>query len=149
MLQMGLSHGVAVIPNPPKQRYTCPLTGAHFKFDEMCTRIEALMRERKLKWKNECDDFARTNPQMRIDESKTSNHSKLIPGQSQSKERGHRLRSAMESSTHSNNLPTRKRIVTGILNAQDNSSQSNLKTNELLGARASSMDQCAHTEDKI
>lgn len=71
---MGLSHGVAVIPNPPKVRFTCPVTGAHFKFEDMCSRIEGLMRERKLKWKSENEDFAKVN-YMKIDDSK--NQSKL------------------------------------------------------------------------
>jgi len=49
---MGLSHGVAVIPNPPKQRFMCQITGAHFEFNDMCQRMELLLKERKLKWKN-------------------------------------------------------------------------------------------------
>ena len=39
MLQTGLSHGVAIIPNAPKQRYTDPDTGAHFAFGDMCERL--------------------------------------------------------------------------------------------------------------
>lgn len=61
MLKMGLSHGVAVIPNPPKVRYTCPLTGAHFKYEEICLRIEGLMQSRILKWKHPSEDFAKFN----------------------------------------------------------------------------------------
>jgi len=46
MLQTGLSHGVAIIPNAPKQRYSDPATGAHFEFDDMCTRLEKLKKKR-------------------------------------------------------------------------------------------------------
>ena len=45
MLQTGLSHGVAIIPNAPKQRYTDPATGAHFAFDDMCERLEKVMKK--------------------------------------------------------------------------------------------------------
>lgn len=48
MLKTGLSHGVAIVPNAPKQRYNCPDTGAHFEFSEMCTRLEKLERLRFL-----------------------------------------------------------------------------------------------------
>lgn len=50
MLKTGLSHGVAVIPNDPKQRYICPDTGAHFKFEEMCTKIEVMERKRAIQY---------------------------------------------------------------------------------------------------
>ena len=48
MLQTGLSHGVAIIPNAPKQRYSDPETGAHFEFEDMCTRLEKLKKKRFL-----------------------------------------------------------------------------------------------------
>ena len=51
------SHGVAVKPKSPKIRYNCPKTGAHFKFDDMCARIDRLFLERKLKCNPE-EDFA-------------------------------------------------------------------------------------------
>lgn len=40
MLKSGLSHGVAVIPKTPKERYSDEKTGAHFEFNYMCTKIE-------------------------------------------------------------------------------------------------------------
>ena len=46
MLQTGLSHGVAIIPNAPKQRFSDPQTGAHFEFEEMCRRLEQLKKKR-------------------------------------------------------------------------------------------------------
>ena len=46
MLKTGLSHGVAIIPNAPKQRFTDPETGAHFEFSDMCKRLEALAKRR-------------------------------------------------------------------------------------------------------
>ena len=46
MLKSGLTHGVAVIPNAPKQRYTDPLTGAHFDFEDMCQRIDRIQKAR-------------------------------------------------------------------------------------------------------
>ena len=48
MLKTGLSHGVAIVPNAPKQRYNCPDTGAHFEFEDMCVRLEKLERLRFL-----------------------------------------------------------------------------------------------------
>ena len=48
MLKTGFSHGVAIVPNAPKQRYTDPDTGAHFDFDDMCERLEKLMKKRFL-----------------------------------------------------------------------------------------------------
>ena len=60
MLQIGLSHGVAVIPNPPKQCYTCERTGAHFRFDDLCARIERLKNCRKLAWKKETEEVPTT-----------------------------------------------------------------------------------------
>ena len=46
MLQTGLSHGVAIIPNAPKQRFTDPTTGAHFLFEDMCERLEKVLKKR-------------------------------------------------------------------------------------------------------
>jgi len=46
MLQTGLSHGVAIIPNAPKQRFTDPETGAHFEFAEMCDRLDKVLKKR-------------------------------------------------------------------------------------------------------
>ena len=46
MLKSGLTHGVAVLPNDPKQRYTDPLTGAHFDFEDMCCRIDRIKKAR-------------------------------------------------------------------------------------------------------
>jgi hypothetical protein len=45
-LKTGLSHGVALVPNPPKERYSCPETGAHFEFHEVSRRLEILARKR-------------------------------------------------------------------------------------------------------
>lgn len=56
---MGLSHGVAVIPNPPKERYLCDKTGAHFRFIDMCERLDVLFKVRKLKWKGDDEDFSK------------------------------------------------------------------------------------------
>ena len=55
MLKTGLTHGAAVIPDGPKERYFCPKTGAHFKFNDMCFRLEAMERKRAAKYglKNE------------------------------------------------------------------------------------------------
>ena len=44
MLKSGLSHGVAIIPNAPKQRYSDPETGAHFEFKDMCVRIDRIAK---------------------------------------------------------------------------------------------------------
>ena len=46
MLKTGLSHGVAIVPNAPKQRYSDPVTGAHFEFEDMCQRLERLRKMR-------------------------------------------------------------------------------------------------------
>lgn len=46
MLKTGLSHGVALVPNPPKERYYCPKTGAHFEFTDVCKRLDTLARKR-------------------------------------------------------------------------------------------------------
>jgi len=46
MLKTGLSHGVALVPNPPKERYYCPNTGSHFEFFDLCKRLEILARKR-------------------------------------------------------------------------------------------------------
>mmetsp|Transcript_25433 Transcript_25433/g.31809 ORF Transcript_25433/g.31809 Transcript_25433/m.31809 type:complete len:99 (+) Transcript_25433:18-314(+) len=46
MLQTGLSHGVAIIPNAPKQRFNDPDTGAHFEFEDMCERLEKVLKKR-------------------------------------------------------------------------------------------------------
>lgn len=48
MLKTGLSHGVAIMPSAPKQRYNCPETGAHFEFNDMCIRLEKIERLRFL-----------------------------------------------------------------------------------------------------
>lgn len=50
MLKSGLTHGVAVIPDAPKERYIDPLTGAHFKFPEICIKIETMERKRAIKY---------------------------------------------------------------------------------------------------
>jgi hypothetical protein len=54
---MGLSHGVAVIPNPPKERFSDAKTGAHFSFEYLSRKIDDMIRERKLKWKNQPEEF--------------------------------------------------------------------------------------------
>lgn len=46
MLKTGLSHGVALVPNPPKERYSCPVTGAHFEFKDVCSRLVLLAQKR-------------------------------------------------------------------------------------------------------
>ena len=46
MLQTGLSHGVAIIPAPPKERYTDPNNGAHFEFSDMCRRLDKIFKQR-------------------------------------------------------------------------------------------------------
>ena len=46
MLQTGLSHGVALVPAAPKERYSDPLTGAHFEFLDMCRRIDKISKTR-------------------------------------------------------------------------------------------------------
>ena len=46
MLKFGLSHGVAVRPNTPKVRQFDPETGAHFEFQDMCVRLEEVLKER-------------------------------------------------------------------------------------------------------
>ena len=48
MLQTGLSHGVAIIPNAPKERYSDPANGAHFKFEDMCTRLDKILKKRSI-----------------------------------------------------------------------------------------------------
>jgi hypothetical protein len=35
MLAYDQNNGVALIPNPPKERYSCPYTGAHFEYKEI------------------------------------------------------------------------------------------------------------------
>lgn len=50
MLQTGLSHGVAIMPSAPKERYSCPITGAHFEFRDMCKRIERLEKRRAVEY---------------------------------------------------------------------------------------------------
>jgi hypothetical protein len=56
MLKTGLSHGVAIVPNAPKQRYNCPDTGAHFEFYDMCTRLDKI---EKLRFMEEQKDKTR------------------------------------------------------------------------------------------
>lgn len=56
MLQTGLSHGVAVMPNEPRERFNDHKTGAHFSFEYMCRKIDQLLKERKLKWKQHAED---------------------------------------------------------------------------------------------
>ena len=48
MLQTGLSHGVAIMPNAPKERYSCPETGAHFEYFDMCARLERMRKRRNI-----------------------------------------------------------------------------------------------------
>ena len=46
MLQTGLSHGVAIIPAAPKERFSDPANGAHFEFADMCHRLEKIAKHR-------------------------------------------------------------------------------------------------------
>lgn len=46
MLKTGLSHGVALVPNPPKERYYCPFTGAHFEFSDICEKLGVIALRR-------------------------------------------------------------------------------------------------------
>lgn len=46
MIKSGLSHGVALVPNPPKERYYCPVTGAHFEFLDICKKLDVIARRR-------------------------------------------------------------------------------------------------------
>ena len=46
MIKSGLSHGVALVPNPPKERYYCPVTGAHFEWVDICKKLEVIARRR-------------------------------------------------------------------------------------------------------
>ena len=48
MLKTGLSHGVAIMPNAPKERYSDPVTGAHFEYLDMCARLERMAKKRYL-----------------------------------------------------------------------------------------------------
>lgn len=48
MLKTGLSHGVAIMPNAPKERYSDPTTGAHFDYSDMCARLERMAKKRFL-----------------------------------------------------------------------------------------------------
>jgi len=48
MLKTGLSHGVAIMPNAPKERYSDPITGAHFEYSDMCARLERMAKKRYL-----------------------------------------------------------------------------------------------------
>ena len=36
---------VALEPVPPKERYNCPTTGAHFEFLDVCARLDTLARK--------------------------------------------------------------------------------------------------------
>ena len=46
MLKTGLSHGVAIMPNAPKERFSDPDNGAHFDFGDMCHRLEKMAKRR-------------------------------------------------------------------------------------------------------
>jgi hypothetical protein len=35
---------IALEPVPPKERFNCPDTGAHFKFKDICQRLEKFAR---------------------------------------------------------------------------------------------------------
>ena len=48
MLKTGLSHGVAIMPNAPKERFSDPVTGAHFEYLDMCARLERMAKKRFL-----------------------------------------------------------------------------------------------------
>ena len=50
MLKTGLSHGVAIMPNAPKERYSDPDTGAHFDHIDMCQRLERMAKKRFLEF---------------------------------------------------------------------------------------------------
>jgi hypothetical protein len=47
MIKGFTTDGVVLVPNNSKDRYNCPLTGAHFEFNYMCRRIEDLFVLRK------------------------------------------------------------------------------------------------------
>lgn len=70
-----MSHGVAIIPNAPKQRYSDPATGAHFEFEDMCMRLEKLKKKRFL------DEMQSTRKGINKDFMKTG---ELKPGTSAS-----------------------------------------------------------------
>ena len=36
------------MPNAPKERYSCPETGAHFEYFDMCARLEKMRKRRDL-----------------------------------------------------------------------------------------------------
>ena len=38
--------GIILGPTINKDRYICPVTGAHFEWRDMCKRIEAMAKER-------------------------------------------------------------------------------------------------------
>ena len=46
MLKQTNGGEIALEPNPPKERYNCPITGAHFNFKDIVTRLEKVVRER-------------------------------------------------------------------------------------------------------
>ena len=46
MLAYYQNHGVALIPNPPKERYSCPYTGAHFEYKEIYQKLEKIAKLR-------------------------------------------------------------------------------------------------------
>lgn len=50
MLKTGLSHGVAIVPGPPKEKYQCPYSGAHFSFDVMCDKIKLMEKKRAIEY---------------------------------------------------------------------------------------------------
>ena len=39
---------MAIIPNAPKTRFNDPETGAHFEFEDMCVRLEKVLKKRFL-----------------------------------------------------------------------------------------------------
>ena len=49
MLKYTKEGDIVMEPNAPKERYTCHKTGAHFKFEDICTRLLVMERERSLK----------------------------------------------------------------------------------------------------
>ena len=81
MLKAGLSHGVAVIPEGPKERYIDPVTGAHFKFDEICIKIEVMEKKREIKYGLEGTKSLNKDFYIKTErkEKKMSNHEVLRP----------------------------------------------------------------------
>lgn len=46
MLRQTAGGEIALEPNPPKDRYTCPTTGAHFNFKDIANRLEKVVKDR-------------------------------------------------------------------------------------------------------